>query len=142
MNKVFTNVKFLTLAICCLLTNLLCAVPAYSQDGYAIRNLSDLANEIQWNKKTGNTAKTIAGSPYLHDDFQEGVVYFDRKYKVDHVPMRLNLHSGEMEFMSKSTVLVIANPAKVDKDCHWAGGVYIPGKSAENPGIWICKAME
>jgi hypothetical protein len=102
-------------AIWCLLAFHLVATPAFSQDVYINRSIADLANEVQWNRKATISAATIAGSPYLHDDFQEGVVYLDGKYKVDHVPMRLNLHSGEMEFMTKNTVLVIAEPGKVDK---------------------------
>jgi hypothetical protein len=98
-----------------LLAYLLIAMPAFSQDVYINRSIADFATEVQWNKKTNISAATIAGSPYLHDDFQEGVVYLDGKYKVDHVPMRLNLHSGDMEFKSKNTVMVIAEPAKVDK---------------------------
>ncbi len=115
MNELLTVMKVTKRAVRSMFLVLLFTNQAFSQDGYAIRNLSDLANEIQWNKKTSNAAMTIAGSPYLHDDFQEGVVYLEGKYKVDHVPMRLNLHSDEMEFMSKNTVMVIAEPAKVDK---------------------------
>jgi len=115
MNELFVEMRIFKQAAWYFFAGLFFALPAFSQDGYAIRSISDLANEIQWNKKNSNAAMTIAGTPYLHDDFQEGVVYLSGKYKVDHVPMRLNLHSGDMEFMSKNTVLVIAEPAKVDK---------------------------
>jgi len=115
MNELFVGMRIFKQAGWCFLACLFFALPAFSQDGYAIRSISDLANEIQWNKETSNATMSITGSPYLQDDFQEGVVYLSGKYKVDHVPMRLNLYSGDVEFMSKNTVLVIAEPAKVDK---------------------------
>lgn len=99
----------------CILLYMLNTLPVFSQDVYINRTLTDFGNEVLWNKKTSFSSAEIAGSPYLNDEFQEGVVYLDGKYKVEHVPMRLNLHTGEMEFMNRKAVMVIANPEKVDK---------------------------
>ena len=57
----------------------------------------------------------IEGTRYLHDDFINGDVYYDRKSKISQVPLRLNLHNDEFEYMNNDSVFAFAEPYHIDK---------------------------
>jgi len=88
---------------------------AYSQDTYISRSINDLMADINWSKRETGLTTIIHGTPFLNENFQEGTVFLNGKFKVDRLPLRFNLYSGEMEFMAKNNVMAIADPEKVDK---------------------------
>lgn len=87
----------------------------YGQGTYTNATLNDLVQQLNWNKTVSSNSPNIQGTPYFIDEFIEGEIFFDGKFKIDKVPMRLNLHSGEMEFKQKNTVMAIADPGRIDK---------------------------
>jgi hypothetical protein len=88
---------------------------AFSQDEYITTGMRDLIGQVDWIKRTQPGTSTIEGSPYLNDDFIDGTIYYDKKYKIDKVPLRLNLYNGDMEFKEKNTTMAIADPSRINK---------------------------
>jgi len=87
----------------------------YGQSSYSSASLNELVQQLNWNKTVSSNSPDIQGSPYLMDEFTDGEIYFDGKLKIEEVPLRLNLHSGEMEFKQKNVVMAIAEPKRIDK---------------------------
>jgi hypothetical protein len=85
------------------------------QDGYVAKNLNDLGLELNWSKRIIPPNQIIEGTPYFNDEFIEGEVYFEGKFKLSNLPLRYNINNDEMEFKEKNTVLAIAFPEKTDK---------------------------
>ncbi len=112
MNQTYSRAKQIIISLVFLA---ICIQNAHSQDTYISRSISDLMTDIKWSKRESGLTAIIEGSPFLSENFQEGVVFFDGKFKVDHLPLRFNLYTGEMEFMNKNNVLAIADPEKVDR---------------------------
>ncbi len=86
----------------------------FAQEIYSIASLNDLVHQLDWNK-TVSSSPSIQGSPYLSEDFMHGEIYFDGKYKIEKVPLRLNLYNGDLEFKEKNVVMAIAEPQRIDK---------------------------
>ena len=86
-----------------------------AQEAYSIRQLNDLVGQLEWDKVTQKELSNIYGSPYLYEDFKDGNVYYDGKYKVEQIPLRLNLYNDEFEYREKNTIMSFANPARIDK---------------------------
>lgn len=57
----------------------------------------------------------VEGTRYLHDDFVTGEVYYDSNTKILQLPLRLNLHNDEFEFIKNKEVLAFANLERIDK---------------------------
>ena len=57
----------------------------------------------------------IEGTRYLHDDFRNGNVFYDGNSKSLQLPLRLNLHNDEFEFMKNDSVYAFAEPNRIDK---------------------------
>jgi len=87
----------------------------FAQESYTTTGLTDLVNYIAWNKTMDHGSPDISGSPYLNDEFIPGEIYFDGKYKVEKVPLRLNLYNGDLEFKEKNVIMAMADPNRVDK---------------------------
>ncbi len=104
------NFFALTSLIYCLLS-----FTVHAQDNYSIRKLNDMANHYQWSQQTKKEYADIDGSPYLNDEFQEGDVYSEGKYKFEAVPLRYNLYQDEFEFKSDNSILVFKEPEAIDK---------------------------
>lgn len=110
----------------------------FSQSGYVSTGMSDLIGQVDWIKRTQPGTSTIEGSPYLNDDFIDGTIYFDKKYKIDKVPLRLNLYNGEMEFKEKSVTMAIAKPARINKIVMGAYTfIYLPEDKNEKVGGFV-----
>ena len=82
------------------------AITSYGQATYTTATLNDLVQQLNWNKTVASNSPNIQGSPYLNDEFTEGEIYFDGKFKIEQVPLRLNLNNGEMEFKQKLMMLL------------------------------------
>jgi hypothetical protein len=87
----------------------------YGQSTYTNATLNDLVQQLDRNKTVTPNSPDIQGSPYLEDEFIEGEIYFDGKFKIDRVLLRLNLNTGDLEFQQKNVVMAIADPGRIDK---------------------------
>lgn len=86
-----------------------------AQETYVSTDISEFFNQINRNKAIQPGNSNIQGSPYLTDDFTSGTIYFDKKYKIEKVPLRLNLYNDEMEFKDNNVVMAFSEPARIDK---------------------------
>lgn len=99
----------------CILLVLLAGNIVYSQTAFVEAQMSDFMGQVNKNHQINSNFSQIEGSPYLTEDFVEGEIYFDGKYRLPNVPMRVNLYNGEVEFKNKNAILAIANPERIDK---------------------------
>lgn len=106
MNK-FNIISVITI---CVISNAL-----FAQEGYINRELSDIINQLNWNKKIQMDAPEISGSPYLDKEFKEADIYTNDKYKISKVRMRYNLYNDEFQFENKNMIMAIADPGRIDK---------------------------
>ena len=73
----------------------------------------DCKNPIGWMRLPEK--EYVEGTRYLHDDFVTGKVYFDGNSKTLQLPLRLNLHNDEFQYMENDKVLAFAKPSRIDK---------------------------
>jgi hypothetical protein len=57
----------------------------------------------------------IEGTRYLHNDFRNGYVFYDGNSKSPQLPLRLNLHNDEFQYMKNDSVFAFAEPNRIDK---------------------------
>jgi hypothetical protein len=57
----------------------------------------------------------VAGTRYLYDDFIVGFVYYDDNSKTLQIPLRLNLHNDEFEYMKNDTVFAFSKTDRIDR---------------------------
>jgi hypothetical protein len=86
-----------------------------AQEGYTTMQLTDMIGQLNWERNMREGNPNIKGSPYLHDEFIKGDVYYDKKFKVEQIPLRLNLYNDEFEYQVKSTVMAFSHPNKIDQ---------------------------
>jgi hypothetical protein len=76
-------------------------------------------DQLEWLNPTrissSKSMSDIAGTPYLHEEFKNGVVYYDRKLKIDRIPLRLNLYNDQLEYKKNEVILAFGNPDRIDK---------------------------
>ena len=72
-------------------------------------------DQLNWNKTVSSNSPDIDGSPYLHDEFQEGVVFYDGKYEFSNLQLRYNLYNDEIEYKENNVVMAIVGQEKIDK---------------------------
>jgi len=58
--------------------------------------------------------KDISGSPYLFDEFIEGLIYFKDTTTVK-LPLRYNIFTDDMEYHVNGVNYVVSNPITIDK---------------------------
>jgi hypothetical protein len=87
----------------------------FGQGTYISAGMGDLIGQVNWIKRVQGLSPQIAGSPYLNDEFTSGTIYFDKKFKIEKIPLRINLYNGDMEFKEKDVTMAIAEPQRVDK---------------------------
>lgn len=87
----------------------------HAQQSYSITGLTDLVNHLNWNKTVLHESSDIQGSPYLIEEFTPGEIFFDGKYRIENVPLRLNLYNGDLEFKEKNTIMAMAEPDRINK---------------------------
>jgi hypothetical protein len=90
-------------------------VGSMAQETYVSTNISEFFNQVNRNKTIQPGNPNIQGSPYLADEFIAGTIYFDKKYKIEKVPLRLNLFNGDLEFKDKNVIMAFSEPARIDK---------------------------
>lgn len=109
---IFCNMKkyrVLSLICFCFLS-----VSLHAQNYTAIA-LNDLIDELTWNKAKGATYGEIQGSPYLNEEFQNGEVYYQKKFKITPILLRYNLYTDQIEYKEKDVIMTFANPDRIDK---------------------------
>lgn len=74
-----------------------------------------MMDQLHWNKTVSSNSPDIDGSPYLHDEFQDGEVFYDGKYKFSNLQLRYNLYNDEIEYKEKNVVMAIVGQEKIDK---------------------------
>lgn len=94
---------------------LLTANIGFCQDSYIAAGMGDLIGQVDWIKRVEGQSPQIEGSPYLIDEFITGTIYFDKKYRIEKIPLRINLYNGDMEFKEKNVTMAIAEPRRIDK---------------------------
>ncbi|WP_339811077.1 hypothetical protein [uncultured Imperialibacter sp.] len=67
---------------------------------YKDRNVVDYQDYINYSKAiTGaNKGEDYEGSPYMDDEFKDGIVFIEKDRKTNPVPMRYNMYADQMEF--------------------------------------------
>jgi hypothetical protein len=71
--------------------------------------------------QSGDWSKTLAesdieGSPYLNDDFVDGIIFTTSKFQYEKVPLRYNIYNDNLEFKTPDDqVMAIAAPEIVEK---------------------------
>ena len=98
------------------LFTLLISTVGFSQSEYQIRQAIDFfnANKLQsgdWKL----TQSDIEGSPYLNDEFMEGVVFTTSKTQYMGMPLRYNIFNDQVEFKAQEQVQAIAAPETIEK---------------------------
>jgi len=86
-----------------------------AQESYSVANIDDLVQQLNLNQAVSGNAPDIQGSPYLIDEFTEGEIFFDGKYRIPEIALRLNLSNGELEFKKNNVVLAMSNPSRINK---------------------------
>jgi hypothetical protein len=85
-------VSFLTLILFIQLSNL------QAQNIYYLnKQIVDALDRIARLKNMDQQLSQIGGSPYDHDDFVKGDIYYDVNWRYPDVPMRYNIYNDEME---------------------------------------------
>jgi hypothetical protein len=88
---------------------------AMAQETYISADISEFYNQVNRNKAMQPGNPNVQGSPFLSEEFTPGTIYFDKKYKIEKVPLRLNLYNGDMEFKDKNVVMAFSEPKRIDK---------------------------
>ncbi len=90
-----------------------------AQSLYNIHHAAEFFNAFkEENKGTRKqlSEKDIAGSPYLNDEFVEGIIYTYQKDQYNNVPIRYNIYNDELEFQTgDEQVMALAAPEIVEK---------------------------
>lgn len=91
---------------------------SFSQESYAIRQAMDFyrTNKLQtgdW--KATLSESDIQGSPYLNDEFINGIVYTTTKQKFVDLPLRYNIYNDQVEFKTPNNgIQAMATPEIVE----------------------------
>ena len=56
----------------------------------------------------------VQGTRYYHNDFRIGYVFYDGNSKSLQLPLRLNLHNDEFEYMENDSVFAFAEQRRID----------------------------
>jgi len=57
----------------------------------------------------------VSGSPYLHDEFIVGTVYYDGFNKVSHLPLRFNILTNQFEIVKNGLIYIFGQPERIDR---------------------------
>ena len=64
---------------------------------------------------TRTKLENIAGTPYLNEKFINGDVYYGGKYKIEQIPLRLNLYNDQLEYKSEEGIMAFGNSDRLDR---------------------------
>ena len=105
---IFTSKKLAL--ILCILPNILLA-----QSAFVDVPVSDFMNRVNKNNQLEFNLPDVEGTPYLNEEFADGSIYYDGKYRIPSIPLRVNLYNDAMEYKDKNTILEVAKPERIDK---------------------------
>lgn len=57
----------------------------------------------------------LRGSPYLHDEFIIGTVYYNGFTEVSQLPLRFNILTAEFEVVKNDSIYIFAEPERIDR---------------------------
>lgn len=57
----------------------------------------------------------VRGSPYLHDEFIIGTVYYNGFTEVSQLPLRFNILTSEFEVVKNDSIYIFAEPERIDR---------------------------
>ncbi len=77
--------------------------------------VSDFMNRVNKNNQLEFNLPDVEGTPYLNEEFTDGSIYYDGKYRIPSIPLRVNLYNDQMEYKDKNSILAIAKPERIDK---------------------------
>lgn len=72
-------------------------------------------NELWGGASAIHEQEYIEGSRYLNDGFLLGDIYYDDSLQITEIPLRLNLHNDELEFLHNDSAYALAQPYRIDK---------------------------
>lgn len=75
---------------------------------YQPRNILEAIDMVNAREKSPKANNDYEGSPYMYDEFKEGLIYYDDKYSYNDVPLRYNIYTDEIEFDYKEKNLIYA----------------------------------
>jgi len=91
---------------------ILLIIASYPVKSQTINNSNDLAGG--WVKYPPVDENYIDGTRNLYDDFRRGTVYYINSVDLN-VPLRLNLHNDEFEYIKNDTLYILENLAHLEK---------------------------
>jgi hypothetical protein len=60
--------------------------------------------------------ENVEGTPYLHEEFNTGVIYYGGTHKIEQIPLRLDLFRDRLEFKNEQgAVMAFVNPERMDQ---------------------------
>lgn len=93
---------------------------------YLNKQIVDALDRIARLKNMDPQISQIGGSPYDHDDFVKGDIYYDVNWRYPGVPMRYNIYNDEMEIKPEGQDLVYAIvPEKRIKKIAFASDTFV-----------------
>jgi hypothetical protein len=57
----------------------------------------------------------VRGTPYLHDEFIIGIVYYNGFTEVSQLPLRFNILTAEFEVVKNDSIYIFAEPERIDR---------------------------
>lgn len=86
------------------------SISSFSQTNIS-RDLKSFSDQFRYEQIRANTEKNanynfIKGSPFLNKEFIEGEVTMNDSIKFQAVPLRYNIHSDKMEFMTENNLIL------------------------------------
>ena len=92
---------------------------SFSQVDYQISSAMDFfrANKMATGEyKNQLTESDIQGSPYLNDDFLNGIVFTTSKIQFVDIPLRYNIYNDDIEFKTHDNkILAMSTPEIIEK---------------------------
>jgi len=100
-----------------MLAIILCAVPnlLFAQAAFIDVPASDFMNQVNKNNQLEFNLPDVDGTPYLNEEFTDGSIYYDGKYRIPSIPLRVNLYNDAMEYKDKNAILQVSKPERIDK---------------------------
>ena len=111
--------------ILCILCVMIC--PAFAQRYDAFLDAYHFNKNFEHTPaKPSNAYEGIQGNPYLQAEFIDGTIYLKDTTAV-RLPLRLNLYTGEMEYLYQDVPYVVGTPELLNKiELGGAVFVYLP----------------
>lgn len=97
---------------------LIFSIQIKAQYNYNVIPTMDYFRIVEMTEKDLNiilTEQDIEGSPYLENEFVNGIVYTTSKQKIIDIPVRYNIYNDNLEFKTpENKILAISNPETLE----------------------------